>query len=71
MNQSIISAKHIKKSYGQTHALRGVSLDVLPGEVLAIMVQAALASRRYFIAWRQSSVWIAVKLCLIENALIN
>ena len=37
MNQPIISAKHIKKSYGQTHALRGVSLDVLPGEVLAIM----------------------------------
>ena len=37
MNQPIISAKRIKKSYGQTHALRGVSLDVLPGEVLAIM----------------------------------
>ena len=37
MNQQIISAKYIKKSYGQTHALRGVSLDVLPGEVLAIM----------------------------------
>lgn len=33
----IISTKHIKKSFGQTHALRGVSLDVGPGEVLAIM----------------------------------
>lgn len=37
MNQPIISAKNIKKSYEQTHALRGVSLDVFPGEVLAIM----------------------------------
>lgn len=33
----IISTKHVKKSFGQTHALRGVSLDVGPGEVLAIM----------------------------------
>lgn len=37
MNQPIISAKNIKKSYEQTHALRGASLDVFPGEVLAIM----------------------------------
>lgn len=37
MNKPIISAKNIKKSYGQTHALRGVSLDVEAGEVLAIM----------------------------------
>lgn len=34
---SIISAKNIKKSYGQTKVLHGVSLDVKPGEVLAIM----------------------------------
>ena len=33
----IISARNIKKSYGQTEAMRGVSLDVMPGEVLAIM----------------------------------
>ena len=33
----IISAYNIKKNFGQTHALRGVSLDVNPGEVLAIM----------------------------------
>ena len=33
----IISAYTIKKNFGQTHALRGVSLDVNPGEVLAIM----------------------------------
>ena len=37
MNKPIISAKNIKKSYGQTHALRGASLDVEAGEVLAIM----------------------------------
>jgi ABC-type sugar transport system ATPase subunit len=29
----IISTRNIKKSFGQTHALRGVSLDVTPGEV--------------------------------------
>ena len=33
----IISAYNIEKNFGQTHALRGVSLDVNPGEVLAIM----------------------------------
>lgn len=33
----IISAKNIKKTFGQTHALRGVDLEVAPGEVLAIM----------------------------------
>ena len=37
MSKPIISAKNIKKSFGQTHALRGVSLDVEAGEVLAIM----------------------------------
>ena len=34
---SIIRAKNIKKSYGQTEVLHGVSLDVKQGEVLAIM----------------------------------
>ncbi|MDK2899497.1 MAG: putative transport system ATP-binding protein [Patescibacteria group bacterium] len=33
----VISAHNITKSYGRTHALNGVSLDVAPGEVLAIM----------------------------------
>ena len=33
----IISAKNIKKSYGQTKVLHGVSLDIKQGEVLAIM----------------------------------
>jgi putative ABC transport system ATP-binding protein len=35
--EPIISARNISKTYGQTHALNGVSLDVAPGEVLAIM----------------------------------
>lgn len=35
--QPIISARKIIKSFGKTKALRGVSLDVMPGEVLAIM----------------------------------
>ena len=38
---SIISAKNIKKSYGQTEVLHGVSLDVKQGEVLAIMGRPA------------------------------
>lgn len=37
MDDPIISAKNIKKSFGQTHALRGISLDIQPGEILAIM----------------------------------
>ena len=37
MSKPIISAKKITKSFGQTQALRGVSLDVEAGEVLAIM----------------------------------
>ena len=37
MTKPIISARNIKKLYGKTHALRGVSLDVEAGEVLAIM----------------------------------
>lgn len=37
MDEVIISAKDIKKAYGKTHALRGVSLRVKKGEVLAIM----------------------------------
>ena len=37
MSKPIISAKNIKKSFGQTHALHGVSLNVEAGEVLAIM----------------------------------
>lgn len=34
---AIIEAKNIKKSYGKTEVLHGVSLQVEPGEVLAIM----------------------------------
>lgn len=37
MTEPIISARDIKKKFGQTEALRGVSLDVEAGEVLAIM----------------------------------
>lgn len=37
MSEIIISAKDIKKAYGKTHALRGASLRVKKGEVLAIM----------------------------------
>lgn len=33
----IIEARNIEKSYGSTHALRGVSVGVKPGEVLAVM----------------------------------
>ncbi|MBT2537466.1 ABC transporter ATP-binding protein [Arthrobacter sp. ISL-69] len=33
----ILSARGVRHSYGQTEALRGIDLDVHPGEVLAVM----------------------------------
>ena len=33
----IIRTDDIKKSYGETHAMRGISLEIKRGEVLAIM----------------------------------
>lgn len=33
----IIRTDDIKKSYGETHAMRGISLDIKRGEVLAVM----------------------------------
>ena len=33
----LISAKNIKKTYAKTEALRGVNIEVNPGEILAIM----------------------------------
>ena len=36
-NDVIIKADDIKKSYGETHAMRGISLEIKRGEVLAIM----------------------------------
>lgn len=35
--EPLLSAKAIHKSYGHVHVLRGVSLDVYPGEVVAII----------------------------------
>lgn len=37
MGHSIISANNVKKSFGVTPALRGASLEVAPGEIVAIM----------------------------------
>lgn len=36
-NDIVIRAEDIKKSYGETHAMRGISLNIRRGEVLAIM----------------------------------
>jgi putative ABC transport system ATP-binding protein len=32
-----LSARQVTKNFGPTHALRGIDIDVLPGEVVAIM----------------------------------
>ena len=37
MNNPIISARNVVKQFGQTKALRGASLDVAPGEIVAII----------------------------------
>lgn len=36
-SEALISARNVHKSYGDVHVLRGVSLDVHPGEVVAII----------------------------------
>lgn len=37
MSTLILQAKGLRKTYGQTEALRGVDVDIAPGEVVAIM----------------------------------
>jgi ABC transporter related protein len=37
MSSPIISARNVVKHFGQTRALRGASLDIAPGEIVAIM----------------------------------
>ena len=58
---TIISAKNIKKSYGQTSVLHGVSLDVKQGEVLAIMGPSGSGNRHCSIALRRLFLLIAAK----------
>lgn len=41
MTEAILSARAVEKSFGRTHALRGVSLDLGRGEVLAAPPAAA------------------------------
>ena len=33
MAQSLLKAEHVKISFGSVHALRDVSLEILPGEI--------------------------------------
>jgi putative ABC transport system ATP-binding protein len=33
---TILQARHIEKAFGRTHALRGVSVRIEPGEIVAI-----------------------------------
>ena len=33
MSQSLLKAEHVKISFGNVHALRDVSLEILPGEI--------------------------------------
>ena len=42
MTEVILSARAVEKSFGRTQALRGVSLELTRGEVLAVIVTAAL-----------------------------
>jgi putative ABC transport system ATP-binding protein len=36
-NAALLSARELHKSFGQTHALRGASLDIAAGEIVAVM----------------------------------
>lgn len=51
--QVVLAARGLEVTFGQTHALRGVDLDIAAGEVLAIMgaigfgkIDAAARTRR-------------------------
>ncbi|WP_167047598.1 ABC transporter ATP-binding protein [Salinibacterium sp. ZJ454] len=37
MSETLISARGVRKNFGQTEALRGIDLDIRRGEVLAVM----------------------------------
>ena len=55
----IIRTDDIKKSYGETHAMRGISLDIKRGEVLAIMGPSG--SGKSTLLWLALPNLIAVK----------
>jgi len=51
---AMIEAIEVFFDFGQTPALRGASVSIREGEILAVMVQVARASRRFCTAWRGS-----------------
>ena len=40
MEQKLLDMRNISKTFGSVQALKGVSLDLYAGEVLALMVEA-------------------------------
>ncbi len=46
VGQSLVELSDIWKSFGAIRALRGVSLDIMPGETVALLGDNAAGSRR-------------------------
>ena len=45
----LLKALNLQKSFGKTHVLKGISLEVKEGEVIAILVPPVLANPPYFV----------------------
>ena len=46
MSQSLLKAEHIKISFGNVHALRDVSLEILPGERYTVLPERMVAENQ-------------------------
>ena len=57
MSQSLLKAEHIKISFGNVHALRDVSLEILPGEIHCLagemVAENQLLSKLYPVSIRE------------------
>ena len=54
----ILSIRDAEKSYGKSQALRGVTFDLYPSELLGFLGRTVPGKPRSFVAWRAAVDWI-------------